>query len=100
MHYVFQVIGAPPKADAQPGATRAELERSSVALMQAAGLFKRLMLLPKAQLHSRNLKKENIGQHVQHCDKLSKTASQLIDKVKTADEIRQVHASSSHPSLY
>lgn len=93
---IVQVVKAPKRPDGQPGATRTELERSSVALMQAAGLFKRLMHLPKAQLLSRNLKKENITKHVTHCDHLSKTASQLIEKVKTADELRQVHSRPHH----
>lgn len=87
---VVQVLNKPSKPDGQPGSSRVDLEGASVALIQAAGLFKRLTLLPKGQLHSRGLKKENITKHVTHCDKLSQHAMKLIDKVKTADDMRQV----------
>jgi hypothetical protein len=86
----LQVLQRPTKPDGQPGANRLELEGSSVALLQAAGLFKRLSLLPKPQLQSRGLRKEDILTHVTFCDKLSLSATKLIDRVKAADEIRQV----------
>jgi hypothetical protein len=111
----MQIIQRPAQPDGQPGATRLQLEGASVSLIQAAGLFKRLTLLPKAQLQSRGLRKEDITKHVSFCEKLSQTAVKLIDKVKAADEMRQVrfksiphqhclmqscsaHTASDHPS--
>jgi hypothetical protein len=68
-------------------------------LIQAAGLFKRLTLLPKAQLQLKGLKKENLTKHVSHCDKLSQSAEKLIERVKTADDLRQVCAPFAHGAV-